>query len=88
LAWATEAQERGIISEKETKDIKFTWGDYSSYIKAVQFIFKQPNQFYETLARGGLNMLPNNTEEKILPLLLVGTKWRDIIPVRLPISAF
>jgi aldehyde:ferredoxin oxidoreductase len=52
LAWATEAQERGIISEKETQDIKFSWGDYSSYIKAVQFIFKQPNQFYKALARG------------------------------------
>ena len=52
LAWATEAQERGIISEKDTQDIKFSWGDYSSYIKAVQFIFKQPNQFYQALARG------------------------------------
>lgn len=52
LAWATEAEERGIISEKETQDIKFSWGDYSSYIKAVQFIFKQPNQFYKALSRG------------------------------------
>jgi aldehyde:ferredoxin oxidoreductase len=52
LAWATEAQERGIISEKETNGLKFSWGDYSSYIKAVQFIFKQPNQFYKALARG------------------------------------
>jgi aldehyde:ferredoxin oxidoreductase len=52
LAWATEAQERGIISEKDTQDIKFRWGNYSSYIKAVQFIFKQPNQFYKALARG------------------------------------
>jgi aldehyde:ferredoxin oxidoreductase len=52
LAWATEAQERGIISEKETQDIKFRWGDYSSYIQAVHFIFEQPNQFYQALARG------------------------------------
>jgi len=52
LAWATEAQERGIISEKETQNIKFSWGDYPSYIKAVQFLFKQPNQFYKALARG------------------------------------
>ena len=52
MAWATEAQERGIISEKETQDIKFRWGDYSSYIQAVHFIFEQPNQFYQALARG------------------------------------
>jgi len=52
LAWATEAQERGIISEKEINSLKFSWGDYCSYIKAVQFIFKQPNQFYKDLARG------------------------------------
>lgn len=52
LAWATEAQERGIISEKETNGLKYNWGDYSSYIKAVHFIFKQPNQFYQALARG------------------------------------
>jgi len=52
LAWATEAQERGIISEKDTQDIKFSWGDYSSYIRAVQFILEQPNQFYQSLARG------------------------------------
>ena len=52
LAWATEAQEKGIISEKETQNIKFTWGDYASYIKAVEFILEQPNQFYQALARG------------------------------------
>ncbi len=38
LAWATEAEERGIISEKDTQDIKLRWGNYSPYIKAVQFI--------------------------------------------------
>lgn len=52
LAWVTEAQEKGIISEKDTQDIKFRWGNYSPYIKAVQFIFEQPNQFYQALARG------------------------------------
>jgi len=29
LAWATEAQERGIISEKETLGTKLSWGDYN-----------------------------------------------------------
>jgi len=52
LAWATEAQERGIISEKETNGLKFIWGNHSSFIKAVQFIFEQPNQFYKALAQG------------------------------------
>jgi len=52
LAWTTEAQEKGIISEKETGGIKFSWGDYSSYLKAVQFILEQPNQFYRALSRG------------------------------------
>jgi aldehyde:ferredoxin oxidoreductase len=52
LAWATEAQERRIISEKETKGIKFSWGDYNAYINAVRLIIEQPNEFYNTLAHG------------------------------------
>jgi aldehyde:ferredoxin oxidoreductase len=52
LAWATEAQERGIISGKETKGIKFNWGDYTAYINAVRLIIEQPNEFYKTLAHG------------------------------------
>lgn len=52
LSWATEAQERGIISEKETADIKFHWGDYNAYIEAVKLIIEQPNEFFQALARG------------------------------------
>jgi len=52
LAWATEARERGIISEKETMGIKLRWGDYSGYTDAVQLIVEQPNEFYQSLARG------------------------------------
>lgn len=52
LAWATEAQERGIISEKETKGIRFNWGDYTAYINAVRLIVEQPNEFYKALAHG------------------------------------
>lgn len=52
LAWATEAQERGIISEKETMGLKFNWGDYDTFIKAVKLIVRQPNDFYGALARG------------------------------------
>ncbi|MFC2033027.1 aldehyde ferredoxin oxidoreductase N-terminal domain-containing protein [Chloroflexota bacterium] len=52
LAWATEAQGRGIISEKETMGLKFNWGDYDTFMKAVKLIVKQPNNFYSALARG------------------------------------
>ena len=52
LAWATEAQERGIISEKETMGIQLRWGDYTTYKEALRLIIEQPNDFYKTLARG------------------------------------
>ncbi|HIQ03352.1 MAG TPA: aldehyde:ferredoxin oxidoreductase, partial [Desulfurococcales archaeon] len=51
LAWITEALEKGIISEKETI-VKLEWGDYQKYIKAVEFIVKQPNEFYKYAALG------------------------------------
>ena len=52
LAWVTEAQKRGIISERETNGLKLEWGETEGYIKAIEFIIKQPNEFYQTLARG------------------------------------
>lgn len=52
LAWATEAQERGLISEKETDGLKLEWGNYQTYALAVQRIVSQPNEFYQALARG------------------------------------
>ena len=52
LAWATEAHERGIVSEKETMGLKFNWGDYDTFIKAVKLIVRQPNDFYNALAKG------------------------------------
>ncbi|MEW6068246.1 MAG: aldehyde ferredoxin oxidoreductase family protein [Nitrospirota bacterium] len=52
LAWATEAQEQGIISEKETMGIKLNWGDYTAYKEAVRQIVEQPNEFYKSLSRG------------------------------------
>lgn len=51
LAWATEALEKGIISEKDTL-VKLAWGDYNAYIKAVGYLLDQPNDFYKALARG------------------------------------
>ncbi len=52
LAWATEAMERGIISEKETSGLKLNWGDYRVYMDAVRLIVEQPTDFYKALARG------------------------------------
>ena len=51
LAWATEALEKGMISEEETL-VKLRWGDYRSYMKAVEMIVEQPNDFYKELALG------------------------------------
>jgi len=52
LAWATEAMEKGLISERETAGVKLSWGDYAGYIRAVENIVEQPTDFYEALARG------------------------------------
>ncbi len=52
LAWATEALEKGLISEKETQGLGLKWGDYSRYREAVNLIVEQPNDFYQALARG------------------------------------
>ena len=52
LAWATEAQEQGLISEKETMGIKFSWGDPAPYINASRLITEQSNEFYMALAKG------------------------------------
>jgi len=52
LAWATEAMEKRLISEKETMGIKFNWGDQRCYVSAVENIIEQPNDFYKALAKG------------------------------------
>jgi len=51
LAWMTEAYERGLVTEKETI-VKPAWGDYASYLKAIEYIVEQPNEFYAALAKG------------------------------------
>ncbi|WP_243544517.1 aldehyde ferredoxin oxidoreductase N-terminal domain-containing protein [Pseudodesulfovibrio tunisiensis] len=51
LAWATEALERGDISEDETL-LPLKWGDAETYMKAVELLSQQENEFYSLLARG------------------------------------
>ena len=52
LAWATEAQEKGLISTKETDGIALAWNDCAAYLEAVERIVSQPTEFYQALAHG------------------------------------
>ncbi|MCR4403150.1 MAG: aldehyde ferredoxin oxidoreductase family protein [Firmicutes bacterium] len=52
LAWATEAQERGLVSEDAAGGLRLAWGDYRAYLEAVRRIVEQPNEFYRALAHG------------------------------------
>lgn len=52
MAWATEMQEKGLISDKETDGIKLQWGDHLAYVELLKGIIKQPNDFFKALARG------------------------------------
>jgi aldehyde:ferredoxin oxidoreductase len=51
LAWATEAFERGIISEKETI-IPLKFGDAEGYKEAMKYLAMGTNEFYQILSRG------------------------------------
>lgn len=52
LGWATEAYEKKMITEKETQNLKPTWGDTETYGKMLNNIAEVKNPFYVTLARG------------------------------------
>lgn len=51
LAWATEALERGLISETDL-GLKLSWGDYETYMEALEKIVRQKNDLYKALAKG------------------------------------
>jgi aldehyde:ferredoxin oxidoreductase len=53
LAWATEAFEKGILSEKETL-IPLKFGDAGAYAQAVKHLGTGANDFYRLLAQGTL----------------------------------
>jgi aldehyde:ferredoxin oxidoreductase len=53
LAWATEASEKGLISEKETL-VPLKFGDAGAYAKAVQYLGTGANDFYRLLGQGTL----------------------------------
>ncbi|GAW28521.1 aldehyde ferredoxin oxidoreductase family protein [Carboxydocella sp. ULO1] len=51
LAWATEAQEKGLIGEEELLT-HLAFGQPEPYLQAMDYLIKQPNEFYRTLAQG------------------------------------
>ncbi len=52
LAWATEAMERGLVRPDDAAGLTLRWGEYPAYIRAVDLLIEQPNDFYRALARG------------------------------------
>lgn len=52
LSWATEALEKGLITDKETMCLPLQWNGVDGYTKALEFIARAPNEFYSALGRG------------------------------------
>jgi aldehyde:ferredoxin oxidoreductase len=52
LAWATEANERNLITPQETLGVPLQWNNVKSYVQALENIVKAPNEFYSALAQG------------------------------------
>jgi aldehyde:ferredoxin oxidoreductase len=52
LAWATEAQQRGLIGTEQTGGLSLAFGDYATYKEALRRIVLQQNAFFRALARG------------------------------------
>ena len=53
LAWATEATERGLISEKQTL-VRLSFGDAPAYREAAGYLGRGVNDFYRLLGMGTL----------------------------------
>jgi aldehyde:ferredoxin oxidoreductase len=53
LAWATEASEKGLISEKETL-VPLKFGDAGAYVQAIKHLGLGANDFYRLLGQGTL----------------------------------
>ncbi len=53
LAWATEATEKGLISDKET-GVRLSFGDAEAYQHATEMLGNCSNDFYRLLGQGSL----------------------------------
>ena len=51
LGWATEALQKGLVSEKETI-VPLAFGNKANYITALRYIASLENEFYAALAKG------------------------------------
>ncbi len=51
LAWATEASQRGLVTEKETL-VPLAFGSVDAYQQAVRFLGTRANDFYHALGQG------------------------------------
>jgi len=52
LAWATEAFERGLLTERDTGGLVPRWGDYGVYPELARRIARRQGELYDHLARG------------------------------------
>ncbi|MFN3346814.1 MAG: aldehyde ferredoxin oxidoreductase family protein [Candidatus Bipolaricaulaceae bacterium] len=52
LAWATEAFERGLISERETGGLRPAWGDAATYLQMIRRIANREGDLYHALGQG------------------------------------
>lgn len=53
LAWATEALEKGVITEAETL-VPLEFGKYKPYLEALRHLTSGTNEFYKALGKGAL----------------------------------
>jgi aldehyde:ferredoxin oxidoreductase len=51
LGWATEAYQKGLVTEAETI-VPLTFGDQKNYLKALHWISERKNDFYKALGEG------------------------------------
>lgn len=52
LSWATEAMEKGLVGSDETNGLLLKFGDYKTYLEAVERLVTPPNDFYRALGKG------------------------------------
>lgn len=68
LAWATEALEKGIISEKDTI-VPLKFGDAEGYKEAAHHLGTGSNEFYRLLAQGTMRAAENYGGEEFACVL-------------------
>lgn len=51
LGWATEAYAKGLITQEQTL-VPLAFGDTEGYLKAIEYIVNQKNDFYKLLSQG------------------------------------